>query len=99
HYTLGETMPTKQQDQPKQVQERQEGQRLHSVIGNHVMSTLGRPDDFQRVQVRPLWEDHYRVNVLVGADAASAKVAHSYFLVADGDGAILTSIPTIARRY
>jgi hypothetical protein len=63
------------------------------------MNRLGQPNDLQRVQVRRLWEDHYRVNVLVGADAASVKVAHSYFLVADSDGTILTSVPTIARRY
>jgi hypothetical protein len=39
------------------------------------------------------------VNVLVGAEAASAKVAHSYFLVADLDGNIVESTPTITRRY
>jgi hypothetical protein len=92
-------MPTTQQGQQQQVQERQEGQRLHSVIGNHVMSTLGRPDDFQRVQVRPLWQDHYRVNVLVGVDAASVKVAHSYFLVTEGDGNITASTPPLSRQY
>jgi hypothetical protein len=46
-----------------------------------------------------LWEDHYRVNVFVGVDAASAKVANSYFLVADIDGNILTSTPKITRQY
>jgi hypothetical protein len=51
------------------------------------------------VQVRSLWGDHYRVNVFVGPDPAMAKVAHSYFLVADGDGNILASTPTITRQY
>jgi hypothetical protein len=51
------------------------------------------------VQVRQLWEDHYRVNILVGVDAASAKVAHSYFLVADGNGNILASTPQLKKRY
>jgi hypothetical protein len=46
-----------------------------------------------------LWEDHYRVNVLVGPDAASARVANSYFLVVDGDGAIVTSTPRLTRLY
>jgi hypothetical protein len=91
-------MPTTQQGQ-RQAQERQEGQRLNAVIAKRVMSTLGRPDDFQRVQVRPLWQDHYRVNVLVGVDAASVKVAHSYFLVAEGDGNITASTPPLSRQY
>jgi len=39
-----------------------------------------------KVQVRRLWDDHYRVNVLIGEDAASAKIANSYFVEADGDG-------------
>jgi hypothetical protein len=92
-------MPTTQQGQQRQAQERQEGQRLNAVIAKRVMSTLGRPDDFQRVQVRPLWQDHYRVNVLVGVDAASVKVAHSYFLVAEGDGNITASTPPLSRQY
>src|SRR5438552_1517169 len=37
------------------------------------------------------WEDLYRVNALVGGNAASAKIAHNYFLVADRDGDILES--------
>ena len=62
------------------------------------MADLGRPADLHRVQVRLLWGDHYRVNVFVG-DAASCKVAHSFFLKADGNGKILASTPTIARAY
>jgi hypothetical protein len=38
------------------------------------------------------------VNILVGLDAASVKVAHSYFLVADSDGNILASTPKITRQ-
>jgi len=32
-------------------------------------------------------------------DAASARVADSYFLVVDGDGVILASTPKISRQY
>ena len=45
------------------------------------------------MQVRLLWEDHYRVNILVGLDAASAKVAHSYLVTADSDGNIVAATP------
>jgi hypothetical protein len=35
----------------------------------------------------------------VGAETASAKVLHSYFLVADLDGNIIESTPKITRQY
>jgi hypothetical protein len=90
-------MPAKQQDKPQVDQEKQARQQLNTTIGKHIMHTLGHPGDLYRVQVRRLWEDHYRVNVLVGADASSIKIAHSYFLVADGNGNIVTSTPELTR--
>jgi hypothetical protein len=90
-------MPTEQQDRRETGPEEQA--RRRALIGAHVLRALGQPDALHRVQVRHLWEDHYRVNVLVGADAAQAKVAHSYFLVVNPAGAILTSTPTITRQY
>jgi hypothetical protein len=70
-----------------------------AVIGGNVLRALGQPGTLLRVEVRPLWEDRYRVNVLVGLDAASVRVSDSFFLVTDGDGNILASTPTITRRY
>jgi hypothetical protein len=72
---------------------------LEAVVGDNVLSALGRPAGPHRVQVRRVWGDNYRVNVLVGPDAASFTVAHSFFLSADGDGKILTCCPPIARAY
>jgi hypothetical protein len=51
------------------------------------------------VAVRPLWAKHYRVNVLVGPDPASVRIAHSYFVEAREDGTILSTTPPIARLY
>jgi hypothetical protein len=76
-----------------------EGGLLEAVVRDNVMYDLGRPERLHHVQVRCVWGDHYRVNVFVGEDAASAKVAHSYFLEADGDGKILASTPAITRLY
>ena len=90
-------MSTQQQD--NQYRENQARQQRKSVIGKQVIHTLGQPGQLHGVQVRHLWEDHYRVNILVGLDAASAKVAHSYFLVADNDGNIVASTPKITRQY
>jgi hypothetical protein len=92
-------MSAPQQETPPVTPEKQDRQKRNAVIGSHVIHALGQPGDFQRVQVRPLWGDHYRVNVLVGVDAASARIAHSYFLVANGAGTIVTSTPNITREY
>ena len=92
-------MSTQQQENEHKVQEKQARQQRKDVIGKHVIHTLGRPANLHTVRVRHLWEDHYRVNVFVGVDAASAKVANSYFLVADSDGNILASTPKITKQY
>lgn len=92
-------MPTKQKDVQQADQENQQRRQLNAVVGDHVIQTLGRPAELREVQVRRLWAENYRVNVLVGADAASVKVAHSYFLVTDSDGKILASTPKISRCY
>ncbi|MBY0528066.1 MAG: hypothetical protein K2R98_32010 [Gemmataceae bacterium] len=81
------------------VENNEKGQRLSDAIGKCVMRTLGHPNDLQRVQVRRLWDDRYRVNVVVGIDAASARIPHSFFLVVDGDGNIVASTPKIIKAY
>src|SRR5688572_16871357 len=96
---FGKTMPPKQHEQSSNDVEQQERQQLSAKIGNDVLRTLGQPSDLHRLQVRVLWKDHYRVNVLVGMDILSSKVAHSYFVVGDSDGKVLTSAPQITRKY
>ena len=68
------------------------------VIVREVLARLGRPADLHRVQVKPVSNSKYRVNVYV-RDAASYRVAHSYFLETDGAGKILVSSPAITRAY
>ena len=85
--------------EPSQGRERCKRETLNALIGEQVLHALGEPSDLLRVQVRPLWEDTYRVNVLVGVNAASARVAHSYFVVADGDANVLESTPEVRRLY
>ena len=69
------------------------------LIRRHVLAVLGRPDGLLRVAIYPLWHDHYRVNVLVGADASAAAVTDSFFVVVDDPGAVVRSTPAIKRRY
>jgi hypothetical protein len=95
---FGKNMATKQQD--NEVQDRKkENQQRDALIGKQVMNILGQPGDLQRLQVRFLWGDYYRVNIFVGVDPASAKVAHSFFLVSDGVGNIVTSTPHLSKKY
>jgi hypothetical protein len=92
-------MPTTQRREQPDDLERHKREMLYALIGEQVIHTLGKPNDLLKVQVRPLWEDHYRVNVFVGIDGVSARVADSYFLVADSDGNIVESTPTITKQY
>ena len=72
---------------------------LNVLIRRQVIRSLGTPGDLLKVQVRPVGGGRYRVNVLVGKDATSARIADSFFLTADDEGTIVTSTPAIARRY
>jgi hypothetical protein len=92
-------MPTTHPGEQEKAIEVHKLEALNALIGKQVMYSLGEPASLQKVLVRRLWKDYYRVNVLVGADAASIKIANSYFVEADGDGKIVTSNPQIKKQY
>jgi hypothetical protein len=87
------------QKEGKRPADPDERNRRSAAIGGHVLAALGRPDGLFCVQVRRLWGDRYRVNVLVGRDATSTTIAHSYFVVVDEAGNIDTTSPAIRRQY
>jgi hypothetical protein len=89
-------MPAKQQNERDMRFEMRET--LNELIREQVVHRVGFVADLLWVHVRPLWENHYRVNVFVGKNATSARVASSYFLAVDGDGNILSSSPLIAGQ-
>src|SRR5947209_7278269 len=95
----GETVPATPEREPSVGLEGHKREMLSALIGEQVLHALGEPGDLLKVQVRPLWGGTYRVNVFVGVNAASARVANSYFVVADGDGNILESTPKVRRQY
>jgi hypothetical protein len=70
-------MPTTQQRQQHQDMEQHQRELLNALIGEQVLYTLGEPGDLFKVQVRLLWGNYYRVNVLLGADATCARIAKS----------------------
>ncbi len=92
-------MSTTLKHEPQKDMERHQRDALHTLIGEQVMHTLGEPADLHQVQVRRLWDDHFRVNVLIGRNITSIKVANSYFVKADGEGNIVESSPKIAKLY
>ncbi|WP_406698178.1 hypothetical protein V5E97_04920 [Singulisphaera sp. Ch08] len=73
--------------------------RLLDLIRKQVVRSLGSPADLLAVHVRPLWDDRYRVNVVVGKEYTSSKIIQSYFLAADSDGNIIRSSPEVTRLY
>jgi hypothetical protein len=79
-------------------QAEQQGRPLDASVGRRLLDALGRRGDEYTAQVRRLWEGHYRVNLLTGADPASTRIAASYFLVVGADGGILASTPGIPRQ-
>ena len=92
-------MPTKEQGQQQAELAKRTLEERSSVIVGQLLQALGRPVTLYRVEVRHLWDDHYRTNVFVGADAASTRFSHSFFIVADEDGNIIASVPDITRKY
>jgi len=92
-------MPTTRQRKQSDDVEHQPGDALNALIGEQVLRALGAPADLLMVQVRPLWDGRYRVNVFVGPDVTSARVANSYFLTADDDGTIGAAAPPITKQY
>jgi hypothetical protein len=94
-------MPNKLQcEQPKESKlEHDERETLNNLIREQVIHALGTPNDLRNVQVRKVWDDHYRVNVIVGGNAGAVRVANSYFLVIGSDGSLVTATPRITKQY
>lgn len=71
-------------------------ERILSKIRSQVVGTLGEQDCFQHIQVRRLWENRYRVNVLAGSSSLCVEILHSFFVISDDEGTILTSLPEMS---
>lgn len=86
-------------EQKQRHLEQQEQDAQCALVREQVIYILGTPDDLLRVQVRRLWKDNYRVNVLVGAYATAVRILDSYFVTVDDEGKIVESTPTLVNRY
>jgi hypothetical protein len=93
-----ETMPATGLDESRKDKELQDAEKLKTLIGSHVLRALGGAGGKGRVQVRPLWDEYYRVNVVVGDSPGCLTIARSYFLRTDGAGNVLESTPKLTRQ-
>jgi hypothetical protein len=89
---------TPKAEKPTELRVQESGPR-EAVVGKCVMFDLGRPADLNRIQAKCVWGDYYRVNIFVGENIASSKIAHSFFVKADENGKILSCSPPITRMY
>ena len=93
-------MPNKLQcEQPNDKLGPDERETLDNLIREQVIHALGAPCNLRDVQVKKLWADHYRVNIIVGPNPASVRVANSYFVVVDSDGCLIAATPEITKQY
>jgi hypothetical protein len=92
-------MLTQQEEVERESTPEQPADELSVRVAASVLRLLGRPQGRHRVDVHPLWQNRYRVNVLVGERSTYAEIPHSFFVVADDAGNVLTSAPPINRQY
>ncbi len=93
-------MPNELQcEQPKDEMKRDAREALDELIREQVIQALGRPVDLRVVQVRNVWKNNYRVNVILGANAGSVRIANSYLLEIDSEGSIIAATPKITKQY
>jgi hypothetical protein len=92
-------MPTTHERKQETDLEQHKSEVLQALIEEQVIHRVGRPDGLRNVQVRRLWENHYRVNIVIGENAASSRIDDSYFVEADSDGNIVESNPKMTKRH
>jgi hypothetical protein len=90
---------TRAEQAERREEEAASAERLAGRIRQQVLEALGTPPVSHAVQVRPLWANYFRVNVLLGESVTCLTVAHSYFLQADGHGRVLESSPALVQHY
>ena len=72
-----------------------------ATVVERVLAQLGVPKDLFRVDAKPLWANHYRVNVLRTPETEHTVrgllITDSFFVTLAGDG--IVSRPVIKRKY
>lgn len=71
---------------------------FEAVVTRQIIRDLGAPPRLQHIDVKRLWESHYRVNFWCD-DAGVPRLAHSYFAEVSLSGSIVRVDPAIERIY
>jgi hypothetical protein len=90
-------MPAAQAGEARKDKEQQDPELLKTLIRGHVLRALGEGGT-GRVQVRPLWGEYYRVNIIVEEGPGRITIPRSYFLRTDGAGNVLESTPKLTKQ-
>lgn len=72
------------------------------LIAKRIFEQLGTPKDLVRLDIKHLWDNHFRVNVLRKLETGhlferAAGITDSFFVTLAGDD--IVSQPGIARKY
>jgi hypothetical protein len=81
------------------ISKKKRAEQLAAAVSASVINILGSPSNLFRVSAVRLWGDHYRVNVQIGSDPVSIRIAHSFFVAVDEKGNVRESTPQIVRVY
>jgi hypothetical protein len=92
-------MPANKQREESKPVDKAKLDTLTDFIQQQVLQSLGKPRNLLKVQVNPVWDNHYRVNIFVGSDGASATIPNSFFLVVDTEGSVIAATPKIVKQY
>jgi hypothetical protein len=92
-------MAKTRQTELRREEEQLTSEQLAVRIRQEVLQALGTPVGWHVVQVRPLWGDDFRANVLIGESITSFTIRHSFFLLTDGEGGVLEASPEMVKQY
>jgi hypothetical protein len=91
--------PSSLKPDEESVSKKERAEEMSAAVCASVIQSLGSPPNLFRVAAMRLWGAHYRVNVQIGNDAVSIRIAHSFFVAVDEKGNVTESTPRIVRNY
>lgn len=87
----------------KESKEELQEKKTKAIIEKYILDNLGRPKNYYQTQVKPLWANFYRVNIVIAIKEKESMVVEysisdSFFMKLE-EGEVVTCEPKIQRRY
>jgi hypothetical protein len=92
-------LPMSPQGEPDAASKKNATQLRQAAVRAGILKGLGLPAQLFRLDVLPLWGNHFRVNVVTGPDASAVQIPNSFFVTTDDSGNIVGSTPSIQKQY